>query len=244
LVDSTLEYKIELLRAGVVMSELKVDAERRWDGIYFAVDVGPEVSPAGPGRAGACRWAALELGVPGRPDRLPLDPRWGLGSTGRRGAAPARGQSCRPCARRHFAAIPADARATLTAPARPANGCGPQHGSPRPTRAALQHGPAGCGRVGGKAKLFEGSLTAPASGPPPCTPHPPAFTPPFLGVGSRLPTQEGATFERPPLHSRLPSVGGPPVLGRPLCRRPSLGNEPRSSGGLVFVDSRSRLDAS
>ena len=38
LVDSTLEYKVELLRAGSVMFEFKVDAERRWDGIYFAVD--------------------------------------------------------------------------------------------------------------------------------------------------------------------------------------------------------------
>ena len=38
LVDSILEYKVELLRAGSVMFEFRVDAERRWDGLYFAVD--------------------------------------------------------------------------------------------------------------------------------------------------------------------------------------------------------------
>jgi len=38
LVDSILEMKVELLRAGSVAFEYRVDAERRWDGIYFAVD--------------------------------------------------------------------------------------------------------------------------------------------------------------------------------------------------------------
>jgi len=38
LVDSILEMKIELLRAGSIAFEYRVDAERRWDGIYFVVD--------------------------------------------------------------------------------------------------------------------------------------------------------------------------------------------------------------
>ena len=38
LVDAILEYKVELLRAGSVAFEYRVDAERRWDGLYFAID--------------------------------------------------------------------------------------------------------------------------------------------------------------------------------------------------------------
>ncbi|EKX51696.1 hypothetical protein GUITHDRAFT_102302 [Guillardia theta CCMP2712] len=38
LVDSTLTMKVELIRSGSVTFEYKVDAERRWDGLYFAVD--------------------------------------------------------------------------------------------------------------------------------------------------------------------------------------------------------------
>ena len=38
LVDSIMEMKVELLRAGSVAFEYRVDAERRWDGLYFVVD--------------------------------------------------------------------------------------------------------------------------------------------------------------------------------------------------------------
>ena len=38
LVDSTLRYEVELVRSGFVSFEYKVDAERRWDGLYFTVD--------------------------------------------------------------------------------------------------------------------------------------------------------------------------------------------------------------
>ncbi|KAJ1468384.1 hypothetical protein T484DRAFT_1855436 [Baffinella frigidus] len=34
----TLRYEVELVRAGTVTFEYKVDAERRWDGLYFTID--------------------------------------------------------------------------------------------------------------------------------------------------------------------------------------------------------------
>jgi hypothetical protein len=38
LVDAILEMKVELLHAGSVAFEYRVDAERRWDGLYFVID--------------------------------------------------------------------------------------------------------------------------------------------------------------------------------------------------------------